>query len=68
LKNIHVPVLVIHGADDPLVPVEASKDVASIIPGARLLVLPGMGHDLPPSLMKTVADAIADNASRTHKH
>ena len=64
LKNIRVPVLVIHGADDPLVPVDASKDVAAIIPGATLKILPRMGHDLPRPLMKTIADAIAENATK----
>lgn len=68
LKNIHVPVLAIHGADDPLVPLEESKDLATLIANARLLVLPGMGHDMPSSLMKTIADAIADNAARAHAH
>jgi pimeloyl-ACP methyl ester carboxylesterase len=68
LKSIHVPVLAIHGADDPLVPVEASKDLTEIVANARLLVLPGMGHDMPPSLMKTIANAIADNAAQAHTH
>jgi len=64
LKNIRVPALVIHGADDPLVPVEASKDIAAIVPGATLRILPNMGHDMPPSLMKTISDAISENAAR----
>jgi pimeloyl-ACP methyl ester carboxylesterase len=68
LKNVHVPVIAIHGADDPLVPVEASRDLTAIVPNARLLVLPGMGHNMPSSLMKTIADAIADNAARAHTH
>ena len=67
LKNIRVPVLVIHGADDPLVPLEASKDIATIVPGATLSILPSMGHDMPRSLMQTIADAIAENAARAHK-
>ncbi len=64
LKSIHVPVVVIHGAEDPLVPVEAGRDVAASIPGAELRIIPGMGHDLPPALVKTFADAIAAAASR----
>jgi len=67
LKNIRVPVLVIHGADDPLVPIDASKDIAAIIPAATMRILPNMGHDMPPSLMKTIADAIAENAARAHE-
>lgn len=38
--------------------------MAANIPGAKLLLIPGMGHDLPPELENTVADAIAANASR----
>lgn len=67
LKNIRVPVLVIHGSDDPLVPIEASKDVAAIIQGATLQILPNMGHDMPASLMKTIADAIAENAGKARE-
>ena len=46
LKEIRVPSLIIHGADDPLVPVEAGIDTAGHIPGAVLRMIPGMGHDL----------------------
>jgi pimeloyl-ACP methyl ester carboxylesterase len=68
LKRIRMPVLAIHGADDPIVPVEASKDVAAIVPGATLSILPNMGHDMPRSLLKTIADAIAANAAGAHRH
>jgi hypothetical protein len=54
----------LHGADDPLVPPEAGKDTASNINGAEMLIVEGMGHDLPPSLFGFVAGAIADNARR----
>jgi pimeloyl-ACP methyl ester carboxylesterase len=47
LANVTAPTLVIHGADDPLVPVACGKDTAAAIPGAELLVIDGMGHDLP---------------------
>ena len=47
LKTITAPTLVIHGQDDPLVPVECGRDTAASIPGAELMVVPGMGHDLP---------------------
>ena len=55
--------LVIHGDADPLVPFENGKRTAAAIPGARLLVLPEVGHDLPPAFYETVADAIAEVAS-----
>ncbi len=47
LASVTAPTLVIHGADDPLVPVEGGKDTADAIPGAELLIIDGMGHDLP---------------------
>jgi pimeloyl-ACP methyl ester carboxylesterase len=47
LGSVSVPTLVIHGADDPLVAVEGGKDTADAIPGAELVIIDGMGHDLP---------------------
>lgn len=66
LKTIKLPVVVLHGQDDPIVPVEAGIDVASHIPGAELRIIPGMGHDIPEQLIHTIADAIADAARKTH--
>src|SRR2546423_1749024 len=63
LAGLKVPALVIHGDADPLVPFENGKRTAAAIPGARLLVLPEVGHDLPPAFYETVADAIAEVAS-----
>ena len=59
LKAVKAPTLVIHGLDDPLVPVEGGRDTAAHIPGAQLLEIPGMGHDLPLGLVEQIADAIA---------
>ncbi len=47
LAFVTVPTLVIHGTDDPVVPMEAGKDTAEAIPGAQLMLIEGMGHDLP---------------------
>ena len=47
LASVAVPTLVVHGADDPLVPVEGGKETAEAVPGAELLIIDGMGHDLP---------------------
>jgi pimeloyl-ACP methyl ester carboxylesterase len=47
LASVTVPSLVIHGADDPLVPIECGMDTAEAIPGAELVVIDGMGHDPP---------------------
>jgi pimeloyl-ACP methyl ester carboxylesterase len=61
LHGVQAPTLVIHGADDPLVPVAAGKDTAQHIAGARLEVVPGMGHDFPPQLMTQLASRVADH-------
>jgi pimeloyl-ACP methyl ester carboxylesterase len=44
-----LPTLVVHGAVDPLFPAEHGRALAAAIPGARLLEIPGMGHQLPPA-------------------
>ena len=62
LGRITAPTLVIHGADDPLVPVEGGRDTAATIPGARLVEIPGMGHDLPTALIGRITDLIAEHA------
>lgn len=62
LKTITAPTLVVHGEDDPLVPLAAGRDTAANIAGARLLTIPGMGHDLPLALIDTLADAITGHA------
>lgn len=62
LKTIDKPALVIHGSDDPLVPVECGVDTARHIKGAKLEILEGMGHDLPPQLVKTITSLIARHA------
>jgi len=64
LRRITAPTTVIHGDADPLVPVEGGRDTAAAIPGAELVILPGMGHDLPLPLVDEIADAIAATAAR----
>ena len=61
LKQIRVPTLVIHGTDDPLVPVEGGEDTARHISGAVLKIIPGMGHDLANGLIPILVEAIADH-------
>ncbi len=65
LADVTVPTLVIHGRDDPLVPIEAGIATAQAIPNAELLVLERMGHALPLSTWSTVIDAIVAFAKRT---
>lgn len=64
LAAITAPTLVIHGADDPLVPVAAAEDVAAHIDRADLRIIDGMGHELPPELFATIVAAIVRNARR----
>ena len=64
LKNVRIPAVVLHGVDDPLVPVEGGRDTAKSIPGAELREVPGMGHDFPLALVGTFADAIEAAARR----
>jgi pimeloyl-ACP methyl ester carboxylesterase len=62
LKSVKAPTLVIHGEDDPLVPLAGGRDTAASIAGARLMTIPGMGHDLPLALVDTLTGAIAEHA------
>src|SRR5690242_2986509 len=59
LAELRVPTLVVHGDADILVPVENGRLVAAAIPGARLLEIEGMGHDVPRRVWQQVADEIA---------
>jgi len=67
LATIAVPTLVIHGADDPLIPAACGADTAAAIPGAEFMLIDGMGHDLPPALEPRVADAIDRTAHRASR-
>jgi pimeloyl-ACP methyl ester carboxylesterase len=62
LASIRVPTLVIHGTDDKMVAPSGGKATAKAIPGARLELIPGMGHDLPVALWPRFAKLIAEQA------
>lgn len=64
LKQIKIPVTVVHGEADPLVGVAGGRDTHANIPGSELRVLSGMGHDLPPALYGDVVDAIMNAVNR----
>src|SRR3954469_17051742 len=64
LRRIRVPTLVIHGRADRLVRPSGGRATARAIPGARLLLIDGMGHDLPRGAWPQIIDAIAQNAAR----
>lgn len=59
LKKIKVPTLVLHGEDDPLLPVACGRDVAALVPGAEISTYPGWGHDVPAPMIPTLIDRIA---------
>jgi pimeloyl-ACP methyl ester carboxylesterase len=65
LSTIKCPTLVIHGATDPLIPVACGIDTAVHIPGARLIIIEAMGHDLPPSQLGRIAAMITEFAANT---
>jgi len=64
LRRVTAPTLVIHGTDDPLIPVAAGVETAQLIPGAELMLIEGMGHDLPRAVWGRVIDAITDLTTR----
>jgi pimeloyl-ACP methyl ester carboxylesterase len=64
LRKLELPALVIHGKNDVLVNPSGGRATAKAIPGAKLRMIEGMGHDLPRALWPTFADEIAANAAR----
>jgi pimeloyl-ACP methyl ester carboxylesterase len=62
LKKVQLPFLVIHGKADPLVPMDGGVDTAKSVPGAKLELIEGMGHDLPVELCPRYVELIADLA------
>jgi pimeloyl-ACP methyl ester carboxylesterase len=64
LARIKVPTLVVHGTEDQVIGVSGGEATAAAIPGARLLLVPGLGHELPPGLWPALADALVENATR----
>src|SRR6185436_3916897 len=58
LQNVRTPTLVIHGSDDPVVPVEAGRETAQCIPGAHFKIIEGMGHGLPTAVTPMLLDLL----------
>lgn len=63
LAGVRVPTLVVHGEGDPLVTVSGGRATAAAVPGATLLTVPGMGHEIPPEVAPQVAAEVAANAA-----
>jgi pimeloyl-ACP methyl ester carboxylesterase len=59
LAGVRIPTLVLHGGQDPIINVKAGRATAAAIPGARLVIYPEMGHDLPRELWPSILDEIA---------
>jgi pimeloyl-ACP methyl ester carboxylesterase len=64
VARITAPTLVIHGTDDPLVAPSGGRATARAIPGAQLMMIEGMGHDLPRAAWRQIIDGIAAHTSR----
>jgi pimeloyl-ACP methyl ester carboxylesterase len=64
LADVTAPTLVIHGEADPLIQPDGGEATAKAIPGAKLVKIPGMGHDFPPQLWQRFVDEIVANAER----
>lgn len=64
LRDLRKPVLVLHGDQDPILRVSAARATAKAIDGARLVILPGVGHDLPEPLWPRIAGEVRRNADR----
>jgi pimeloyl-ACP methyl ester carboxylesterase len=64
LRSLRIPTLVIHGMSDRMVHVSGGRATSRSIPGSELLLIPGMGHDVPPALYETFTEAIRRTADR----
>ena len=67
LRSIMAPTLVVHGTVDPLIAPSGGRATARAIPGAKLLRIRGMGHDLPRVIWPRLIEAIVENAARAEK-
>ncbi|KAG5500485.1 hypothetical protein JKF63_03579 [Porcisia hertigi] len=61
LSKLKCPTLIIHGTKDPLIPVANGYRLAELVPNAKLVIFPRLGHDLPLALLKTIADEVLLN-------
>lgn len=64
LRGVIAPTLVIHGSHDPLVDKSGGEATAAAVPGAELIIIEGMAHDLPVDVWPTVVEAVTANAKR----
>jgi pimeloyl-ACP methyl ester carboxylesterase len=64
MRDIHVPTLIIHGRHDPLISSRRSQQLHRGIAGSKLMILDGMGHNLPTVLVPQLVAAIAANCAQ----
>ncbi len=67
LREVTAPTLVIHGDSDPLVNLEAGRETASLIPGARLHIVRGMGHELPVDAWSELLEVVVEHADASER-
>jgi pimeloyl-ACP methyl ester carboxylesterase len=67
LKVVRIPTLVIHGAVDPIMPAAHGEDTARSIPGAELLIVPGLGHDFTEAAARAYLQAIGDFVAKVEE-
>jgi pimeloyl-ACP methyl ester carboxylesterase len=67
LGQVRVPTLVVHGTEDQVIGVSGGEATAAAIPGASLITVPGLGHELPPGFWPVLADALVQNADRADR-
>jgi pimeloyl-ACP methyl ester carboxylesterase len=60
-KAIKAPTVVLHGSADPMLRLRNGRAVAAAIPGARFVLIDGMGHDLPPAVWRPIVEALTEN-------
>jgi|OrbTmetagenome_3_1107373.scaffolds.fasta_scaffold04048_2 pimeloyl-ACP methyl ester carboxylesterase len=64
-RSVKAPTLVIHGSEDPLVPIEGGRDIAKLVHGARMEVIEGMGHDVPPRFLPEITKHMLEHFAAT---
>jgi pimeloyl-ACP methyl ester carboxylesterase len=65
LAGLRIPVVVIHGDADPVMTIESGRATAAAVPGSRLVVIEGMGHEIPAAVEPLIVGEVAANARRT---
>ncbi|THV41108.1 alpha/beta fold hydrolase [Glycomyces buryatensis] len=68
LAQLRIPAVVLHGDSDQLLRMSAARDLAGAVPGARLVIVPGVGHDLPRAVWPQYADEIRATADTARPH